>query len=183
MFWQTDTSVSRSSWGYTLNQVYKPSAELIGDLADIVSKNGSLLLNVGPKPDGTIPAEEVAILEEIGAWLDVNGEAIYGTRPWKVFGEGPTTIQTGAFTDKQRSPWRGDDIRFTTKGDAIYAIVLGVPEDGVVRIKSLADTPVQSIALLGTDQLLPGKVVESALEIRIPVEVTPRPGFVFKIST
>ncbi len=80
-FWQTDTSISKNSWGYVAEQDYKTAKDIIGDLADIVSKNGCLLLNIGPRPDGTIPEPEIAILEEIGAWLAVNGEAIYAYPP------------------------------------------------------------------------------------------------------
>ena len=95
LFWQTDTSVSKNSWGYVLNQDYKTAGSIICDLVDIVSKNGALLLNIGPRPDGTIPEQEQAILGEIGSWLSVNGEAIYDTRPWEVFGEGPTEVKDG----------------------------------------------------------------------------------------
>ncbi|MFX9458004.1 alpha-L-fucosidase, partial [Acinetobacter baumannii] len=81
------------------------SASLIHDLVDIVSKNGALLLNIGPKSDGTIPDEDQRILREIGDWLTINGEAIYGTRPWKAFGEGPTKVKSGSFTDTNREPF------------------------------------------------------------------------------
>ncbi len=99
LFWQSDTAVARNSWGYTAAQDYKPVDSLIADLVDVVSKNGALLLNIGPRPDGTIPEPEVAILRAMGRWLAINGAAIYGTRPWRTFGEGPTEIPAGGFTD------------------------------------------------------------------------------------
>jgi alpha-L-fucosidase len=103
-FWQTDTSVSRNSWGHIHGQDYKDVTALVGDLMDIVSKNGALLLNIGPRADGTIPEEERDILLGIGRWLEVNGEAVFGTRPWKVYGEGPTHVPSGGFTDAAPSP-------------------------------------------------------------------------------
>src|SRR5208283_4523826 len=91
-FWQTDTSISEKSWGYIENDTFRSPGSLVDDLVDIVSKNGCLLLNIGPKPDGTIPEQAERILLEMGRWLEVNGEAVYGTRPWKIFGEGPTEV-------------------------------------------------------------------------------------------
>ena len=103
LFWQTDTSVSKNSWGHVADQQYKTVDSIVDDLVDIVSKNGSLLLNIGPRADGTIPEPEQEMLRQIGRWLDVNGEAIYGTRPWAIFGEGPTTVVEGPFGDEKRS--------------------------------------------------------------------------------
>ena len=138
LFWQTDTSVSKNSWGYILNQEYKTSDALIDDLVDIVSKNGALLLNIGPKPDGTIPEPEERLLREIGGWLALNGEAIYATRPWTTFGEGPTAVVEGPFADTKRKAFTEHDIRFTRKGDTVFAIALAWPAAGEVAIKALA---------------------------------------------
>ena len=107
LFWQTDTSVSKTSWGYVLNHEYKTVDSIVDDLVDIVSKNGSLLLNIGPRPDGTIPEPEEAMLREIGQWLAVNGEAIYGTRPFTVYGEGPTAVIEGPFADDEAQALHG----------------------------------------------------------------------------
>lgn len=138
LFWQTDTSISLKSWGYIRNDTFRSPESLIGELVDIVSKNGSLLLNIGPKPDGTIPEQSRQILLEIGRWLSINGEAIYGTRPWKVYGEGPTKVAGGAFHDTQTESYTSRDIRFTTKDGALYAIALAWPKDGKLSIKTLA---------------------------------------------
>jgi alpha-L-fucosidase len=171
--WQNDTSVSKSSWGYTENQQYKTVDSLIDDLVDIVSKNGALLLNVGPKPDGTIPEEEQQMLREIGQWLSVNGEAIYGTRPWKIFGEGPTEVVEGAFTDTKRTAFTGEDVRFTAKGDTLYATLLGWPgNQAVVRslgtASGLRDKEIASIHLLGNEPPLEWSVTSEALTITLP---------------
>ena len=136
-FWQNDTAIAKNSWGYTEGNQFKDARSLICDLVDIVSKNGALLLNVGPRPDGTITAEDEAVLREIGRWLAVNGEAIYGTRPWNIYGEGPTQVPEGSFTDVERQPFTGSDIRFTYKPGAVYAIALGEPQNGEVRIRAL----------------------------------------------
>ncbi|HWV34498.1 MAG TPA: alpha-L-fucosidase [Thermomicrobiales bacterium] len=146
-FWQTDTAVAKNSWGYTENNDYKRPGDIIGDLVDIVSKNGALLLNIGPRADGTIPVEDQEILLEIGNWLRVNGEAIYGTRPWRIFGEGPTEVIEGPFADTKRAAFTAADIRFTMREEtreakmwpALYATALAIPEDRTMRIRSLAN--------------------------------------------
>ncbi len=146
-FWQTDTAVAKNSWGYTENNEYKRPGDIIGDLVDIVSKNGALLLNIGPRADGTIPKPDRDILLEIGEWLGVNGEAIYATRPWRIFGEGPTAIVEGSFADTKRATFTQEDIRFTTRNalsdgttrPLLYATALAVPEDRILRIRALAE--------------------------------------------
>ena len=136
-FWQTDTAVSSSSWGYTQNQKYKTPDRLVDDLVDIVSKNGCLLLNVGPRPDGTIPDQDQKILLAIGDWLKTNGESIYGTTYWTTFGEGPTAVSTGHISEHKDKPFTSKDIRFTAKDGTVYATILDWPSSGASTIKSL----------------------------------------------
>jgi len=130
--WQTDDSVAHNSWGWVQNLQLKPAEELVHELIDIVSKNGVLLLNVAPKADGAIPDDQKRLLLEMGAWLQVNGEAIYGTRPWVLYGEGPSLRERGRGMegDKQgpAAPSTGPDVRFTRRGETLYAISLGWPE-------------------------------------------------------
>jgi alpha-L-fucosidase len=186
-FWQTDTSISKNSWGYVQQQDYKTAGDLVGDLVDIVSKNGALLLNIGPRADGTIPEPEQEILREIGRWLAVNGEAIYDTRPWQVYGEGPTEVVEGSFNDTKRVAFTGADIRFTTKEKALYAICLGWPGEAAL-IKSLAvNSPVQAglithISLLGSSGNLAWSQDERGLKIETPAAKSGEHAYVFKIT-
>jgi alpha-L-fucosidase len=143
-FWQTDTSISKNSWGYVTDQDYKTAESIVGDLVDIVSKNGTLLLNIGPKADGTIPGPEQDILLEIGQWLSVNGEAIYDTRPWKVYGEGPTQVFEGGFTDTKRAA-------FTV----------------ITSLKS-SESQVKQVHMLGADGSLPFKQDQNGLKVTLP---------------
>lgn len=138
--WQTDTAVAKNSWCYTEGNSYKTSTQIVCDLVDIVSKNGRLLLNIGPKADGTIPDEDKSILLEIGNWLKVNGEAIYGAKPWRTASEGPTKIVEGQFADAEAKQFTSEDIRFTVNNGCIYAICLNMKGKNSVRIRSLAET-------------------------------------------
>lgn len=157
------------------------------DLVDIVSKNGNLMLNVGPGPDGTIPDGAQAVLRGIGAWMKVNGEAIYGTRPWKYFGEGPTAIVAGEKTEAANRGWKSDDIRFTTKGAMLYAIAMERPADGVVRIRTLyAGTPyldhkIARITLLGSGPVT-WRQTDKGLEASLPATASAGMPYVLRIG-
>lgn len=152
--WQTDDAIGYKSWGYISNDSFKSVKYLVNNLADIVSKNGHLILNIGPRSDGTIPEEQQSILLGVGNWLKINGEAIYGTRPWKVFGEGPTQIAGGSFSDAKDKPFTAEDIRYTTRGEILYAIALDKPVHPL-NMKQLAlgkANKIKSIELLGSMQ-------------------------------
>ncbi len=186
-FWQNDTSVAKNSWGYTPNQEYKTVESLVTDLVDVVSKNGALLLNIGPQPDGTIPEEEQQMLRTIGRWLAINGEAIYETRPWQIFGEGPTEVSEGSFTDTKRAAFTGADIRFTTKGEMLYAIALAWPGQEMVVIslgkaQGLWNGSITQVQLLGYDGTLTWSHDEDALRVQLPATPPCDHAFVLKIE-
>jgi len=135
--WQTDTSIG--DWFYNRNWKYRGADWVIHMLVDIVAKNGNLLLNVVQRPDGTLDAEAEQVLSEMAKWISVNGEAVYGTRPWIVHGEGPVRAKGGHFNEDYKYSAR--DVRFTMKGNTLYATALGWPEDGKLVIRSLAKLP------------------------------------------
>ncbi|MBR4766488.1 MAG: alpha-L-fucosidase, partial [Clostridia bacterium] len=156
--WQTDTAIGKHSWGYRADNEYKSGRQIICDLIDIVSKNGMLLLNIGPKADGTITVEETAVLLDIGAWLEKNGEGIYGTTFWKQFGEGEVNNEDGFFKDNDEKAFTGKDFRFTYKDGFVYAFQMR-PDGNDVEIKSLKkhvphDFLVNSVTLLETGEEL-----------------------------
>jgi len=188
-FWQTDTSISKNSWGYVKEQDYKTAGSIVGDLVDIVSKNGALLLNIGPRPDGTIPEEEQRILLELGRWLETNGEAIYGTRPWRVYGEGPTPIVEGSFNDTKRAPFTGEDIRFTAKGDTLYAIGLAWPPSRRLLVRSLArggelcPPAITAVDLLGSAEKPVWRWDGDGLAVDLPATPPGDHAFVLRIAT
>ncbi len=187
LLWQTDTSISVKSWGYIENDTFKTPESLIQQLIDIVSKNGALLLNIGPKPDGTIPEEAQQILLSMGRWLNTNGEAIYGTRPWKVYGEGPTKVVAGSFKDTDSQPYSSQDIRFTSKGSSLYAIAMAWPQDGKLTIKTLAKgsanaMAIRNVQMLGSNNSLKWSVDDEGLQVQLPSEKVGEFAYVFKIS-
>ncbi len=172
--WQTDDLMDWNSWAYLKQPNYKPASRLVHQLVDIVSKNGNLLLDIGPRPDGTIPEEVQARLLQIGAWLKVNGEAIYGTRPFTVFGEGPTRVKEGHFGETGLKEFTPEDIRFTTKGTNLYAIALGWPTNGALHIKTLAKNAaaakgaIEQVTLLGYAGSIKWVQDEASLTVDLP---------------
>jgi alpha-L-fucosidase len=183
--WQTDTSISNKSWGYIENDTFKTPEFVVHQLVDIVSKNGNLLLNFGPKSDGTIPDEVQQVLRDVGSWLKVNGDAIYGTRPWRIYGEGPTKVAAGSFNDTKLKPYTAEDYRFTTKGETLYAIELGWPKSEAV-IKSL-NGPVPGEKAVASVELLGGGKVqfsqkEDGLHIQVPAQNPGKYAYVYKID-
>jgi alpha-L-fucosidase len=187
--WQTDTPLSTWYYFKTKTEITKPAFVIVDMLADIVSKNGNLLLNVALKGDGSLDQNQTAELVKIGQWLAINAEAIYGTRPWKIFGEGPTKAVEGHYKEftKKDKPYSYEDIRFTTKGNDLYAIVLDVNPDGVYKIKSLAKSnkyskqPVKKVSLLGSTAKVDWEVKNEALIINCK-EVPNKNALSFKLE-
>ncbi|MBC7421953.1 MAG: alpha-L-fucosidase, partial [Ferruginibacter sp.] len=182
--WQTDDAIGNESWGYAAGNTFKDARYVITNLIDIVSKNGNLLLNIGPRPDGTITDDETATLLGTGKWLDVNGEAIYGTRPWKVFGEGPTESASGSFV-AQMKPFTALDIRYTTKGDILYAITLGLPATTtslkLLGTKAVNGT-VENIALVGSNEKIVWSQAADAVTIKASKSYPSQNAVAYKIT-
>lgn len=170
--WQTCTSIAKNSWGYTENNKFKSVNHIVCDLIDIVSKNGMMLLNVGPKADGTITAEETSILKGIGKWLKTNGEGIYATSPWRVFGEGKANVKDGFFQDNKEKGYKEKDFRFTYKQGSIYVFQMKPTAKKSVKIKTFKKTSedllVSSVKLLGRNEELRFTRNNKYMEIYLP---------------
>jgi len=159
--WQTDTAIAKNSWGYTENNDFKKPNVIIYDFVDAIAKNGSMLLNVGPKPDGTFTEEDTAVLKAIGRWMKANSDAIYGSRPWRIQSEGPTKAKEGAFADAKDTAYTPEDFRFTINNGKLYVFAMNWPESGTVTVKSLKqhrgasqsdfNEPIENVRVLGYD--------------------------------
>ena len=181
--WQTDTSIG--DWFYSEGYKYKTTSEVVHTLTDVVSKNGNLLLNVVLYPDGSLPPEPRQFLDEMASWIAANGDAIYGTRPWKIYGEGPTKAASGNFQEADN--YTAEDIRFTTKAGSLYAITLGVPHHHV-HIASLSsksnllEKKIRSVKLLGFKKSVKWKQEADALVIELPDALPTMYSSSFKID-
>jgi len=184
-YWQTDTAVSYKSWGYIEGDDFKSVASMVHDLVDIVSKNGNLLMNIGPRADGTIPQEVQGLLLGIGKWLEVNGEAVYGTRCWEMYGEGPTGVPKH-FDERAQAAYTAGDIRFTAKGETLYAVAFGWPGEQLT-IKSLGSGSsvkagaITEITMLGSDEKLSWAQDEAGLTVEMPAEQPCEHAYTLKI--
>jgi len=184
--WQTDTCLG--NWHYDRSLFerhgYKSAASVITRLCDVVAKNGNLMLSVPLRGNGTIDTDEVAILEALASWMKINGEAIFSTRPWKIYGEGPTQVKAGGFGEGSIKPFTAQDIRFTTRRGVLYALVLGWPDAATLTIQSLAagvPGQVQRVELLGTDQTLQYHRDGRGLSITVPQRKTGEHACAFRI--
>lgn len=176
--WETDQTVSYGSWSYTTDLKIKPASLLIHELIDIVSKNGVLLLNISPRASGEIPDDQRKVLLEIGQWLKQNGEAIYGTRPWHTYGEGPTEVPEAGLGNRAKFDavrYTLDDFRYTHKGNTVYAFVMGKPEIGAqFCLKSFAADMVKDlkgikkISMLGSKNKVTWNLTKEGLKVDVP---------------
>ncbi len=187
--WLTDDAIDWNSWCNVQNPSYKSADRIVDELVDNVSKNGSLLLDITPTADGVMPEPVVERLLAIGEWLTMNGEAIYGTRPWKIFGEGPTQIKPGMFGEEKTPDFTAQDIRFTSRWKTLYAIALDWPQHATeLVIKSLntndallAKGEIANISLLGNDARLSWQHGAEGLRITLPPQKPGDFAYVFKI--
>jgi len=168
--WQTDTSVCWDTWGYTEGCKLRSPYSVITDLLDVVAKNGNLLLNIGPKPDGTIPEGQANLLKEVGAWLRKYGEAVYSTRPWERCCEGPTRTEAGEFKEGEVA-YTAKDFRFTWKGNLVYAMGLGDPHGSTLAIRSFSSAlspRAKAVSLIGDKNTIDYEQRDEGLIAKLP---------------
>ncbi len=177
--WQTDTCIG--DWYYKRAIVYKTPTTVVQMLVDIVSKNGNLLLSVPLRRDGTLDSREEAILAALGDWMQRNGQAIYGTRPWRAFGEGGSGPTAGNFNE-DKLKYTSADIRFTAKGPDLYAFALAWPTSGKLLIRSLASAPVTSVHLVDGGNKLVWKQVAEGLSVELPAQQRGEHAFGIRIT-
>jgi alpha-L-fucosidase len=186
--WMTDETISKGSWCYTEDLQIKEAKDVLHVLIDIVSKNGVLMLNISPKADGTIPENQKEVLLTIGNWLNDYGEAIYGTRPWYTYGEGPTKEPEGHFEHHEeflKIVYSAEDIRYTTTEDVIYATILGWPEEKneiLLTAFKDQDLTISGIALLGSDSEINWSFNDNGLKVSLPHEKVNEMAIVYKIE-
>jgi alpha-L-fucosidase len=186
--WLTDDSMDWGSWCHVSEPDYKSTDRIIDFLVDVVSKNGCMLLNIPPMASGEIPEPVRQRLTEIGQWLEINGEAIYETRPWKVFGEGPTQVVEGHLRERENKDNVAEDIRFTRKGNCLYATCLGIPEATSITVHSLNPgndfqaSTIKKISLLGTQQEVHWDTGAEGLELAWEEVPALRYAMVFRIE-
>ncbi|MEC8332964.1 MAG: alpha-L-fucosidase [Verrucomicrobiota bacterium] len=193
--WLTDDTISAGvwtetgSWSYTEELDIKSSREIIHTLVDIVSKNGNLLLNISPRADGSIPLEQRHSLLGVGDWLKVNGEAIYETRPFKIYGEGPKRMASSGHFVQMDSEYDAENLRFTTKDNNLYVIQmgwLGSHKEFTVNClnhDNLANTQIKEISVIGSDESIRWERSNEGLKIRTPFKAPNKSAVVFKIDT
>jgi len=191
--WQTDTCIGEWHYDRRLyeNGGYKSVKTVIHTLADVVSKNGNLMLNIPVRGDGTIDDKERAVVEGVGSWMRVNNESIYDTRPWTVYGEGPAMESAAAlsaqgFNEGKGKPFGAEDIRFTAKGKTLYAIVLGCPVNNKVSVKKLAEGSgigkIKAVSMLGSTDKLDFTQTAAGLNVRMPEGAPCKDAFALKIE-
>lgn len=189
--WIDDLNIGTNSWGYVQDLKLRRPDELIFGLVDRVSRGGGLLLSLSPKANGELPNEQKELLREMGDWLRVNGEAIYGTRPWKVHSEGSIEKlmgERGGHTVWNFDKCSAGDIRFTRKGGRLYAIALGWPDGGTLTIKTLgagaklSTEGILSISLLGAKHALKWSQGNAGLTITLPREKPCKYAYALRIA-
>jgi alpha-L-fucosidase len=193
--WLTDDTISAGqwtttgSWSYTEELDIKSTRELLHTLIDIVSKNGNLLLNISPKADGTIPVAQKEALLGMGAWLRANGEAIYDTRPFVVYGEGPKRLASSGHFTQMTGDYNEENIRFTTKGSTIYAIQMGWSgnqKDVLIQsinLTNLAGAKITKVFVVDSPEVINWKLTDDGLVVTTPSKVSNKIALCYKIET